>query len=106
MRRQAYKPEIVVHAVAGRAQHEDPPGPVLAPREDLQAMKHESQVGGCSQRRGAKVERWEWFPLSGGREHAVFGGGLEKQLQRWLRQAHPRGVSSRVLTSLGTLESP
>lgn len=76
MRRQAYKPEIVVHAVAGRAQHEDPPGPVLAPREDLQAMKHESQVGGCSQRRGAKVERWEWFPLSGGREHAVFGGGL------------------------------
>lgn len=64
-----------MHGVGGRAQHEDPPGPVLALREDLQVMKHESQVGGCSQSRDVKVERWEWFPLSGDRdrEHAVFG---------------------------------
>lgn len=55
MRRQADKQEIVVHVVGGRAQHQDPPGPVSEPREDLQAMKHESQVGGCSQNRG---RRW------------------------------------------------
>lgn len=102
MRRQADKQEIVVHVVGGQAQHQDPPGPVSVPREDLQAMKHESQVGGCSQSRGEKVERWEWFPLSGEKEHAVFGGGLQKGLTL----AHPRGISSRVLASLGTLESP
>lgn len=47
------------------------------------------------------MERCEWFPLSGEREHAVFGGGL----QMGLRLAHPRGISSRVLTSLDTGET-
>lgn len=97
----ANKQEIVVHVVGGRAEHQDPLGAVSVPREDLQVMKHESQVGGCSQSRGEKVERCEWFPPEY-REGAcnVWGRSAEGV------QAHPRGISSHVLTLLGTLESP
>lgn len=104
LRRQAHKQETVAHAVGGWAQHEDLPGPVLAPREDLQAMKHESQVGGCSESRGAKVERWERSPwVEGGSTLCL---GESRSGCRGGSACSSQGGFHRVLTSLGTLESP